>query len=67
MSIFFEITDNDSELQGEPSSLKEVKKLCPNHFVRDTLFRISGRAKDSLMPVKLLDLKHRTGANLLFK
>ena len=44
-------------LEGPPLKMTAVRKLCPNYFVRGTLFRISGRAKDSAPP-KLSDLQH---------
>ena len=28
--------------KGEPLSLKEVKKLCPNYFVKGTIFQVNG-------------------------
>ena len=37
LSVFFNVKDPE-DLQGEPLILKEVKKLCPNWFVRSTLF-----------------------------
>lgn len=56
LSTFFQETE-DIGLEGEPLSLKQVRKLCPNYFVRNTLFKISGKAKDSA-PLKLSDLQH---------
>lgn len=56
LSTFFEEVE-DAGLEGDPLSLKQVRKLCPNHFVRETLFRISGRAKETA-PLKLSDLQH---------
>ena len=63
LSIFFNIPDPDN-LQGEPLSLKEVKKLCPNWFVRSTLFQVSGHAKETA-PLKTGDLKHKGLAKIL--
>ena len=37
LAIFFNVPD-PKDLQGKPLSLKEVKKLCPNWFVRSTLY-----------------------------
>ena len=37
LSMFFNVPD-PKDLQGKPLSLKEVKKLCPNWFVRSTLY-----------------------------
>lgn len=65
LSTFFQDPQEDEEdLQGEPLSLKEVKKLCPNFFVRDQLFHISGRAKETA-PLKLSDLQHKGLARIL--
>ena len=63
LSIFFNVPDPD-DLQGEPLSLKEVKKLCPNRFVRSTLFQVSGHAKETA-PLKTGDLKHKGLAKVL--
>lgn len=56
LSTFFEEVE-DAGLEGEPLSLKQVQRLCPNHFVKETLFKISGKAKDAA-PLKLSDLQH---------
>ena len=58
--------DEDDELEGEPLSLKEVRKLCNNHFVRNTLFRVSGNAKETA-PLKLSDLQHVGLARVLLQ
>ena len=63
LSIFFDVLDRD-DLQGEPLSLKEVKKLCPNWFVKSTLFQVSGHAKESA-PLKTTNLKHKGLAKIL--
>lgn len=55
LSTFFAPEQEDANLEGEPLSLKEIKQLCPNYFVRDTLFRVTGRAKETA-PSKLSDL-----------
>lgn len=33
---------DESELQGEPLTYRQCRQLCPNSFVRNSLFRISG-------------------------
>ena len=63
LSTFFNVLDPD-DLQGEPLRLKEVKKLCPNRFVRSTLFQVSGHAKETA-PLKTGDLKHKGLAKIL--
>ena len=63
LSIFFNVPDIE-DLQGEPLSLKEVKKLCPNWFVRSTLYQVSGHAKETT-PLKVGDLKHKGLAKVL--
>ena len=45
LSTFFTIKDPFGLEEGETLSLKEVKKLCPNYFVRGTIFQVSGQAK----------------------
>ena len=61
--IFFNVPDPEY-LQGTPLTLKEVKKLCPNWFVRSTLYQVSGHAKDNA-PLKTTDLKHKGLAKVL--
>ena len=63
LSIFFNYA-NPEDMQGKPLSLKEVKKLCPNWFVRIVLYQISGHAKDNA-PLKTIDLKHKGLAKVL--
>ena len=64
LSIFFDVP-NPNDLQGEPLSLKEVKKLCPNWFVRSTLYQVSGHAKETT-PLKTGDLNYKGLAKVLF-
>ncbi len=64
--ILTQVDEEPEGLEGEPLTLKEVKKLCPNHFVRDSLFRISGRAKETA-PLKLSDLQHVDLAKVLLQ
>ena len=66
LSTFFAPEQEDANLEGEPLSLKEIKKLCPNFFVRDTLFRVTGRAKETA-PLKLSDLQHKGIARVLLR
>ena len=47
--------EDESDLQGESLTYKQCRQLCGNHFVRHTLFRISGNAKRSA-PLKMSDL-----------
>ena len=61
--IFFNVPDPD-DLQGKQLSLKEVKKLCPNWFVRSTLYQVSGHAKETI-PLKTTYLKHKGLAKVL--
>ena len=61
--VFFNVLDL-KDLQGKPLSLKEVKKLCPNWFVRSALFQVSGHAKETA-PLKTGDLKHKVLAKVL--
>lgn len=37
LSTFFQETE-DIGLEGEPLSLKQVRKLCPNYFVRNSRY-----------------------------
>ena len=48
---------DESELHGDPLTYKQCRILCPNHYVCNTLFRVSGHAK-SIVPLKLSDLQH---------
>ena len=63
LSVFFNYEDPE-DLQGKPLSLKEVKKLCPNWFVRTVLYQVSGHAKETA-PLKTGDLKHKGMAKVL--
>ena len=51
--------EDESDLQGEPLTYKQCRQLCGNHFVRHTLFRVSGNAK-ATAPLKMTDLQHTT-------
>ena len=66
LSTFFAPEQEDANLEGEPLSLKEIKELSPNYFVRDTLFRVTGRAKETA-PLKLSDLQHKGIARVLLR
>ena len=63
LSIFFNVPILE-DLQGKPLSLKEVKKLCPNWFVRSTLYQVNGHAKENAT-LKTIDLKHKGLAKVL--
>ena len=65
LSTFF-AQQEDPNLEGEPLSLKEIKKLCPNYFLRDTLFQVTGKAKETA-PLKLSDLQHKGIARVLLR
>ena len=66
LAAIAQIQEDEAGLEGEPLSLKEVRKLCSNHFVRNTLFRISGNAKETA-PLKLSDLQHVGLARVLLQ
>ena len=51
------IQQDEMELHGDPLSYKQCQALCPNHYVGNTLFRVSGHAK-ATAPLKLSDLRH---------
>ena len=63
LSVFFNYED-PADLEGEPLSLKEVKKLYPNWFVKTVLYQVSGHAKDNA-PLKTTNLKHKGLARIL--
>ena len=47
--ILTQVDEEPEGLEGEPLTLKEVKKLCPNHFVRDSLFAYRDEQRRQLL------------------
>ncbi|KAI5075179.1 hypothetical protein GOP47_0009255 [Adiantum capillus-veneris] len=52
LSLFFVEAVEREGLEGEPMKLEDVRKCCPSFFVKDILFRRSGRAK-ATTPLKI--------------
>ena len=66
--VDFSTLDNtpsdDEDIQGEPLDYRACMKLCRPSFVREHLFRRSGRDKVTTPP-KISDLRHSTVARVL--